>query len=469
MSCDDEECTLSKEHIEKSKLLHHIDQHACIVNLPVSTTSLNEITVDNQTDGPSCEEIGPYISKLNCNDNKKPETVVSFKESLPSVRTEHCGVHNMDTKILGSKKTNNENYFRDISLSDPLFQSVDDSQTNLLTGETGENGDNEKDLKETQPTKPVLHPAGYRKVEICVHGHGVKDNLKTDESVIKINKINLDYPVTNLHNFEICEHRPCVKEDRQSNESSCILKYSGYLASVFQNVESGDHKPGVKDKQNNNESILKHVGYPETNLINTEQCKQKSDMKHHHPHKIAFLRHMGLHFGHSGTKSEHEDEERLVQDENTNKDRSDSSQAMKSKVSCGCNLCSGMLKHVQKHEHAERNKANNAEIGHEQQEVINRHKHAERNKANNAEIGHEQQEVIHRHKHAERNKANNAEIGHELQEVIHRHKHAERNKADEAEIGHEYKDVHRHELEPLLEEMVSDAFGPLCHENLTRH
>ena len=436
MSCDDEECTLSKEHIEKSKLLHHIDQHACIVNLPGSTTSLNGVTVDNQPDGTSSEEIGHYISKLNCNDNKKPETVVSFKESLPSVRTEHCGVHNMDTKILDSKKTNSENYFRDISLSDPLFQSVDDSRTNLLTSE---NGDDERDLKETQLTKPVLHPAGYRKVEIGVHGHGVKDNLKTDESVIK----HLDYPGTNLHNFEIREHRPCVKEDRQSNESSCILKYSGYLASVFQNVESGDHKPGVKDKQNNNESILKHVGYPETNLSNTEQCKQKSDLKQHHPHKIAFLRHMGLHFGHSGTKSEHEDEERLVQEENTDIGRSDSSQAMKSKVSCGCNMCSGMLKYVQKHEHAERNKANNTEIGHEQQEVI------------------------HRHKHAERNKANNAEIGHEQQEFIHRHKHAEMSKAGEAEMGHEHRDIHRHELEPLLEEMVSDAFGPLCHENLT--
>ena len=332
-------------------------------------------------------------------------------------------------------------------------------------------------MKETQLTKPVLHPAGYRKSEINVHGHGLKDNQKTDESVIK----HLDYPVTNLRNFEIREHRPlkthyfadpllhkarpCVKEDRQSNESSCTFKCSGYLASVFQNVEIGDHKLGVKDKQNNNESILKHVGYPETNLSNTEQCKQKSDLKQHHPHKIAFLRHMGLHFGHSGTKSEHEDEERLVQDENT--DRSDSSQAMKSKVSCGCNLCSGMLKHVQKHEHAERNKAYSAEMGHEQQEVIHRQKHAERNKANNAEIVHEQQEVIHSHKHAERNKANNAEIEHKQQEVIHRHKHAEMSKADEAETGHEYKDVHRHELEPLLEEMVSDAFGPLCHKNLT--
>ena len=437
MSSDDEECTLSKEHIEKSELLHRIDQHACIVNLPGSTTSLNEVTVDSQTDGPSCEESGPYISKLNCNDNKKPETVVSLKDNLQSVRTEHCGVHNTDRKILDSQKTNNENYFRDISLSDPLFQSVDDSQTNLLTGE---NGDYERDLKETQLTKPVLHPAGYRKVEIGVHGHGVKDNQKTDESVIK----HLDYPVTNLRNFEIREHRPCVKEDRQSNGSRCILQYSGYLASVFQNVEIGDHKPGVKDKQNNNESILKHVGYPETNLSNTEQCKQKSDLKQHHPHKIAFLRHMGLHFGHSGTKSEHEDEECLVQDENTDTDRSDSSMAMKSKVSCGCNLCSGMLKHVQKHEHAEMNKANNAEIGHEQQEIL------------------------HSYKHAEMNKANNAEIGHEQQEVIHRHGHAERNKADEAEIGHEYKDVHRHELEPLLEEMVSDAFGPFWHENLIR-
>ena len=138
MSSDDEECTLSKEHIEKSELLHHIDQHECIVNLPGSTTSLNEVTVDNQTDGPSCEEIGPYISKLNCNDNKKSETVVSLKDNLPSVRTEHCDVHNTDTMILDSNKTNNENYFRDISLSDPLFQSVDDSQTNLLTGENGD-------------------------------------------------------------------------------------------------------------------------------------------------------------------------------------------------------------------------------------------------------------------------------------------------------------------------------------------